>query len=131
MVCTQTGNSLFKRNFKWTDSEKGFQYFVPPEGYGHGIAGGAIIVPYKNWTAVNGYKEGIGIYGGNDGNLTLSLFNKTKKPISVIKDLVVFHFPEDSKEYQQWKDNQHQSIIKTGKSDNKGFYDDNTKTTTN
>jgi len=124
LVCTQTGNSLCKRSFEWTDSNKGFHYFVPSEGYGFGIAGGAMITPYKYWKKIGGYREQLGIYGGNDGNALLDLYTKISKPITVIKDLEVFHFEEENKEYQKWKDDQHQSMLSIGRSFSAGFFDD-------
>lgn len=124
LVCFQTGNSLFKRKFEWTDSKKGFNYFCPSEGYGAGIAGGAIIIPYKYWKLVNGYDENKGIYGSNDGNLLYGLYNKTKKPICVIKELEVFHSHEENLDYQKWKDEAHKQQVIYGKCmSNGGFYD--------
>ena len=125
IVCKQTGNSLYKRNIAYRHSDTGnFNYFVPEEGYGHGVAGGALIVPYKYWKQVGGYNEDNGLYGGNDGNLMLRLFQDTGKPICVIEDLRVFHPFEDNKEYQAWKDTAHQQQMVHGKCiESKGFFD--------
>jgi glycosyltransferase involved in cell wall biosynthesis len=124
LVCFQIGNSLFKRQFEWTESKKGFNYFCPKELYGYGIAGGAIIIQYKYWKAVGGYSEGKGIYGGNDGTLLKMLSDYMHKPICVIKELEVYHAPEDNMTYQAWKDMVHQEHLKSGKSAIiKGFYD--------
>ena len=127
LVCTQTGNSLCKREWCWRKSTSGIEYFVPSEGYGYGIAGGGMITSFRNWKTVGGFRinNGTNIYGNNDGPLMVDLFRKTGKPICVINDLKVFHpFDENNNDYQKWKDRQHQSIIRTGKtSDSNGFYD--------
>lgn len=114
LVCNQVGNSLFKRKFQWTNSKKGFHYFAPSEGYGAGIAGGALIIPYSNWKKIGGYRMNRGkdgkpaLYGGIDGGALLDLFRVTKLPICVIKELEVYHPPEENKGYQKWKDKVHE-----------------------
>ena len=124
LVCFQIGNSLFKRQFNWTQSKKGFSYFCPSEGYGSGVAGGAVIMPYKYWKAVKGYTEDRGIYGSNDGLLLLKLWNHTNKPICVVKELEVYHAHEDNMTYEAWKQIAQQEQLKHGKClASKGFYD--------
>ena len=131
LVCTQSGNNLSKRQFEWTDSKKSFHYFVPKEGYGYGIAGGAVITSIANWKLINGYRENMGkdkkqaaLYGGMDGWLLYDLFTSTHKPICVIKELEVFHFDEENKEYQKWKNQVHLEHQKFGFSKTtKGFFD--------
>lgn len=133
IVCNQDGNSLMKRDFVWRES-KDFSYFVPSEGYGSGIAGGAMFVPYEYWLKVKGYRENTGpkctpsIYGSNDGLLMLDLWTKTLKPITIIKDLEVYHPFEENKDYQKWKIMQHNALKENGHSvATKGFFDDEQK----
>lgn len=124
LVCWQEGNSLYKREICFYDSGKGFNYFVPKEGYGHGIAGGGIITNKENWDLVGGYRENCGLFGGDDGFLMLDLYNKTNKPICVIKELNVFHPFNDDIKYRAWKDKCLTQQVQLGKCiEEKGFYD--------
>lgn len=125
LVCIQDGNNLFKRNFHFNHSSIGnFDYFIPSEGFGIGIAGGAMITSYKNWKSVSGYREDRGLYGFNDGGLLLDLYQKTQKPICVIKNLKVFHPFETNEEYKRWKEMaQNQQINFNKCTEEKGFFD--------
>jgi len=123
LICWQEGVSLYRRQLKFQKYNK-LEYFVPSEGYGYGIAGGAMLIPYKNWKAVNGYRENCGLFGGDDGNLTLDLFRTIKKPICVVKNLRVFHPGDNNIEYRKWKDEALIQQIKNGKClKNKGFFE--------
>ena len=134
MVCWQTGNSLFKRHFQWTKTVKEnlpeFNYFVPNEGFGSGIAGGAMFLWNQDWINVGGFRENMGkdkkpsIYGSNDGCLLFDAFSRTNRPIMVIKELEVYHPPEVDLKYQAWKDSLHREHIQYGHSiTEKGFFD--------
>jgi len=124
IIAWQTGNSLFKRKFAWTDTPCGLSYFAPKEGYGHGIAGGCIAVSAADWKAAGGYDENRGVYGSNDGQLMLRLYRQTNKPICVIKQLATFHPPEKDPEYGKWKEERQQEQLKYGKCmSSVGFYD--------
>lgn len=122
MVCRQSGNSLFRREIFYQDSPIGnFGYFAPKEGYGAGIAGGAMFIPYRHWKTVGGYDITKGadgkaaLYGGHDGNLMLNLYRKTNLPVCVIRELEVFHPPEENMDYQKWKDSIHDEHRKFGR----------------
>lgn len=131
IVCMQTGNSLHRREIDFISLQPRLNAsaFFPAEGYGYGIAGGAMSVRYKDFKSVGGFNMRTGanqtpsIYGSNDGLLMLSLWNYSRKPICVIKELQVFHPPEPDKAYQQWKDSIHQEHARFGHAvTSKGFY---------
>ena len=123
LVCAQVGNSLMKRDLKFNKTSSGYTYFIPEEGYGHNVAAGAVIVPYKYWQKVGGYSER-GLYGGDDGPLLRNLFKVTKKPICVVKDLTVFHPYDTNLEYKQWKEKCFNQQRKFGKCvETRGFFD--------
>ncbi len=122
IVCQQLGNSLFKRKMNWRNSGKGFDYFADP--YGEGIAGGAIIVPFRHWKMVNGYDTSRGLYGGNDGQMMLNLHRMLNMPVCVIRDLTVFHPYEENLNYIVWKKEAHKQQMSHQKCIfSKGFYD--------
>lgn len=134
LVCWQTGNSLFARKFSWTNSIKAnippFSYFVPKEGFGVGIAGGAMFMWDKNWKNIGGFRENMGnngksaIYGAADGCLLFDSFSITNKPIMVIKELEVYHPPEIDIKYQEWKKQLHKEHIINGHAiTERGFFD--------
>lgn len=124
LVGSQSCNSLFKRQIKYNISKNGYEYFVPQEGYGNGIAGGALITSYENWKLIGGYDTTKGIYGSVDGIGLLKLYTQTKKPICVINNLMVYHPDDDDIGYREWKDKvQHQQLTIGKCIEEKGFYD--------
>ena len=119
IVCNQSGNSLTKRSFEWREG-KDIKYYIPCEGYGNGIAGGALITSIDNWKLIKGYRENLGLnggpnkYGGADGNIMLDLYTKTTKPIMICENLTVYHPEENNKKYQKWKNKQHKELLQHG-----------------
>ncbi len=129
IICMQSGNSLHRRKLEFFNISPGISTFFPIEGYGHGIAGGAMSVISSAFKSVGGFNMKTGangnpsIYGSNDGLLMLSLWNKLQKPVCVIKELEVYHPPEPDSNYQKWKDGVHQEHAKFGHAvTDKGFY---------
>lgn len=124
LVCSQVGNSLFKREINYLEFNKEFSYFLPEEGFGYGIPGGGLLTTFKNWKLVGGYDERKGIYGSNDGTLFVNLNKITKLPICVIKELEIFHPFEDDTKYKEWKEKAHKQQLTYGRCiEEKGFYD--------
>ena len=131
LVCFQTGNSLFARQFAWTASASGdFNYFCPKEGYGKGIAGAGLIMEYDSWSKVGGYVSDCAIngtspiYSTDDGFLMVKLWRIANLPICVVKELEIYHPPEENADYQNWKNKVHQEVIKHGKVlTTSGFFD--------
>ena len=129
IVCMQSGNTLHKRDMDFIQFVPGMSVFFPCEGYGYGIAGGAMSVKYRDFKKVNGFRTDTGangkpsLYGSNDGRLTLDLWNTTKKPICVVKELQVYHPPEPDKKYQEWKNKVQQEHLQYGHAlTERGFY---------
>ena len=124
LVFNQSGHSLIKRQMNFIKYKDMFEYFVPCEGYGNGVAGGALLISVKNWKQISGYRENMGLYGGDDAYIMVDCFQQIRKPICVLNCPKVYHpFPTNDK-YEEWKQKCFKQQLSLGKCvEEKGFFD--------
>lgn len=125
VVAYQTGNSrhMFKEDWHVPDNDPDLGVHTRSDT-GFGVAGGCFFVMGGLWNKVGGYRSSVGLYGGDDGFFLLDAAVASKKPVWVLKNLVVEHPPEEDAEYAQWKQTVFEQQLKHGRClMHKGFYD--------
>jgi hypothetical protein len=98
IICYHKNYYKVNINYKW-QRYKGYTCYIPMDGYGLGVAGGAIATYYKNWAKINGYRENIDNPYECDSFLMYDLYRDGLNPVCLVRDLCVFQPVNNEKMY--------------------------------